>query len=73
MGIYAFEPSVLQYIPSGKRFDFPELVLRLLSANEPVSGYAYDGYWMDIGRPDDYAQASEDFLREPGRFLPGDD
>jgi NDP-sugar pyrophosphorylase family protein len=72
MGIYAFEPSVLQYIPSGKRFDFPELVLRLLSANEPVSGYAYDGYWMDIGRPDDYAQASEDFLREPGRFLPGD-
>jgi NDP-mannose synthase len=73
MGIYAFEPSVIAYIPAGKRFDFPELVLRLLAAGEPVSGYAYEGYWMDIGRPDDYTQASEDFLREPGRFLPGDD
>jgi NDP-sugar pyrophosphorylase family protein len=73
MGIYAFEPSVLQFIPKGKRFDFPELVLSLLAAGEPVSGYAYDGYWMDIGRPDDYAQASEDFLRDPGRFFAGDD
>jgi NDP-sugar pyrophosphorylase family protein len=71
MGIYAFEPRVIRYIPVGKRFDFPELVLRLLAAGEPVSGYAYDGYWMDIGRPDDYTQASEDFLRDPGRFLSG--
>jgi NDP-sugar pyrophosphorylase family protein len=73
MGIYAFEPSVIQYIPAGKRFDFPELVLRLLAAKERVSGYAYDGYWMDIGRPDDYTQANQDFLQDPGRFLSGDD
>lgn len=71
MGIYAFEPSVLRYIPPGERFDFPELVLSLLAAGQPVSGYAYDGYWMDIGRPDDYTQAIEDFSKQPGRFLPG--
>jgi NDP-mannose synthase len=71
MGIYVFEPGVIAYIPAGERFDFPELVLRLLAAGEPVSGYAYDGYWMDIGRPDDYTQASEDFIRDPARFLRG--
>jgi NDP-sugar pyrophosphorylase family protein len=73
MGIYVFEPNVLQYIPLGERFDFPELVLRLLGAGEAVNGYAYDGYWMDIGRPDDYAQAIEDFQKEPGRFIRGED
>ena len=73
MGIYVFEPRVLRYIPPGERFDFPELVLSMLAAGEAVNGYAYDGYWMDIGRPDDYAQAIEDFLHKPDRFLTGDD
>ena len=25
-----------------------------------VKGYVYDGYWLDIGRPDDYMKANED-------------
>ena len=73
MGIYVFEPRVLRYIPPGERFNFPELVLCMLAAGEAGNGYAYDGYWMDIGRPDDYAQAIEDFLHKPDRFLTGDD
>ena len=32
MGIYVFEPKVLNYIPSGEYLDFPDLVLRLLEA-----------------------------------------
>jgi NDP-sugar pyrophosphorylase family protein len=70
MGIYIFEPRVLEYIPRGKRFDFPDLVLRLLEAGERVMGYPYDGYWLDIGRVDDYAQAIEEFERMRDLFLP---
>ncbi|RMH01182.1 MAG: nucleotidyltransferase family protein [Chloroflexi bacterium] len=70
MGIYVFDPHVLTYIPGGERLDFPELVLRLLQAGETVIGYPYDGYWLDIGRTDDYAQASEEFGKLRHLFLP---
>ena len=70
MGIYIFEPAALGYIPQGQRFDFPELILRLLAAGQPVQSFPFDGYWLDIGRPDDYEQAIEEFERLKTQFLP---
>ncbi|HUT15723.1 MAG TPA: sugar phosphate nucleotidyltransferase [Anaerolineae bacterium] len=70
MGIYVFEPSVLRYVERGVRLDFPELIWKLLADNHPVFGYPYDGYWLDIGRPDDYAQAVDEFEQMRDQFLP---
>lgn len=70
MGVYVFEPEVLKFIPHNVYLDFPELVLNMISAGEKVVGYPFDGYWMDLGRPDDYAQASEDFISMRDQFLP---
>ncbi len=66
MGIYVFEPWVLQYIPHNQYLDFPDLVLSLIAHGERVCGYRFDGYWQDLGRPDDYEQAVNEFeaLRE---------
>ena len=61
MGIYVFEPAVLAYIPRGEHLDFPDLVLKLLAAGERVISYAFEGYWQDLGRYDDYQEASADF------------
>ena len=61
MGIYIFEPQVLNFIEPNRYLDFPDLVLRLLSANETVIGYPFDGYWQDLGRPDDYEHAIQEF------------
>jgi NDP-sugar pyrophosphorylase family protein len=61
MGVYAFEPEVLKYIPRAQYLDFPDLVHRLLEAGERVMGFPYNGYWQDLGRPDDYQQARSDF------------
>ena len=69
MGIYVFAPRVLSYIPSGKYYDFPDLVHRLLESGETIVGYPYEGYWLDIGRPDDYEQAVQDFEKMRSRFL----
>ena len=57
MGIYVIEPRVLDLIPRGSRFDFPDLVQRLLRADEPVGAYRFDGLWFDIGREEDYEEA----------------
>lgn len=72
MGIYVFEPQVLNFIPAGEYLDFPDLVHKLLDADEKVVGYPFDGYWMDLGNPEDYRQANEDFERMRAQFLPGE-
>lgn len=63
MGIYVYEPLVLKYVQRGKYLDFPELVLRLLDAGEKVCAWPYEGLWLDIGRPSDYAKAQELYSR----------
>ncbi len=70
MGIYVFEPAVLNYIPEGEYLDFPDLVHKLLDAGEKVFGYPFGGYWMDLGNPEDYARANQDFERMRAQFLP---
>lgn len=69
MGIYVFEPRVIQYIPRQQYLDFPDLVLKMLAAGEKVIGFPYDGYWKDLGRPDDYEQAAQDFCSMRSQFL----
>ncbi len=69
MGIYAFQPNVLRYIAPGERLDFPDLVHRLLQHKEKIMGYPYAGNWLDIGRPDDYEQAVEEFSRLRTEFI----
>ena len=69
-GIYIFEPGVLQYIERGRHLDLPELVLRLLKEGQKVNVYNFDGYWLDIGRHDDYETAIHEFLTHRRDFLP---
>jgi NDP-mannose synthase len=69
MGIYVFEPSVLRHIPAGQRFDLPDLIRALIEKKERVAGYVHTGYWLDIGRPDDYQRAQNDFQTIRNRLL----
>lgn len=68
MGIYVYEPHVLQYIQKGVYLDFPNLVMKLLEAGEKVTAYPTDCLWLDIGRPDDYARAQEIFASQRAEF-----
>jgi NDP-sugar pyrophosphorylase family protein len=72
MGIYIFEPKVLTYIPRGEYYDFPDLVKKLIGVGEKVIGYRFDGYWQDLGRPDDYESAAQDFDQMRSQFLPNE-
>ncbi len=72
MGIYLFDPRVLEYIPYNQYLDFPQLVHKLIQANERVMGYYFADYWKDLGRPDDYEQAIADFENMRSIFLNGE-
>ena len=69
MGIYVFTPRVLDFIPRSTRFDFPDLLGRMLDEGLKVVGYESDAYWMDVGRPADYEKANEDFPMMEQAFL----
>jgi NDP-sugar pyrophosphorylase family protein len=69
MGVYALEPRALDYLNGGEYLDLPELVLRLLDAGEGVGSFLYDGYWLDIGRHEDYEKAIEEFEQLRPMFL----
>lgn len=70
MGVYCFEPRVCDFVTPGERLPMPELILRLRDAGEKVVGFREECYWLDIGRPDDYGRASEDFRNDRSKFLP---
>jgi mannose-1-phosphate guanylyltransferase len=72
-GAYVLERSVLDLIPPDREFSierevFPRLV------GEGLYSQRLEGYWMDIGTPERYLQASWDILEgrvesEPGRAV----
>ena len=69
MGIYMLSREVLQYLPDGNAYGFDNLMLELLRTKRPVDVRSFDGYWLDIGRADDYLQAIEEFERLKNRFI----
>ena len=71
MGVYVFEPRAADLIAHGERIDFPDLLERAMERGERVSTYLHEGYWRDIGNPDDYQAAVADFAEDSGRFIGG--
>lgn len=71
MGVYMLAARAVNYIPRDRAYGFDHLMLDLIAAKERVAVRRYDGYWLDIGRPDDYARAIDEFDRLRDRFLHG--
>lgn len=70
MGINVFRKSaVASLLTPGVPLDIPNLMLRLRSTGHTVRCHRCDGYWLDIGRPEDYQLATEMFENERQRFI----
>lgn len=71
MGVYMVSRHAVQAIPEGRAYGFDHLMLDLIAARRDVAVRCYEGYWLDIGRPDDYIQAIEEFEAMKSRFIDG--
>jgi NDP-mannose synthase len=67
MGIYVYEPRVLDHLPGGI-CQFPDLVLRLLDAGERVAAFPSSAEWYDIGTTQEYERAMEALALRPSAF-----
>ncbi|MEU0879238.1 sugar phosphate nucleotidyltransferase [Lentzea sp. NPDC005914] len=71
MGVYAMSRKTLTPYPRNVPFGLDDLVLDLLDRGEEPAAYEFGGYWLDIGRPDDYDEANRNFERLRPVLLPG--
>ena len=59
-GIYLMKKEMVNLIPPGKKFDATDLMETLISKGYKVKSFPIVGYWLDIGRMEDYRKAQED-------------
>jgi NDP-mannose synthase len=72
MGVYALAREPLRRYPAGRPLGFDQLMLDLLARGELAASYEFDGYWLDIGRPEDYDRANADWPELRRTLLPPD-
>jgi NDP-sugar pyrophosphorylase family protein len=70
IGVNVFNKRVKELIPENEFFGFDHLVKALLQENATVHAYPFSGYWLDIGRVDDYETAVNDFNSRRSVLLP---
>jgi NDP-sugar pyrophosphorylase family protein len=61
MGIYLFEPEALKSLPESGFINLPDFIKKMHDEEKKLSSYLHNGYWLDIGRPEDYEKACKDF------------
>lgn len=59
-GIYILKKSLLKMIPEGQFFDITDLMDKILEMNLKLLTYPINGYWLDVGKHEDFEKAQED-------------
>ena len=59
-GIYLMKREVLQHLPIEKYFNATDLMEVLIKIGSKVISYPLSGYWLDIGRHEEFEKAQRD-------------
>ena len=71
LGINVLDRAALEHIGEGESLDMPTLLLRMRDAGLAVFTHETNCSWLDIGRPEDYERAAEEYSnprREASQF-----
>ncbi|MDD3876064.1 MAG: sugar phosphate nucleotidyltransferase [Bacteroidales bacterium] len=61
MGIYMVNKDIVNLIPRDTFYGFDHLMNQMINKKTYPFIYEYNGFWLDIGRPDDYNKAINEF------------
>ena len=59
-GIYLIKKEVLTQIPANSFYNATDLIEALITTNKKVVTFPIMGYWLDIGKPQDFEKAQSD-------------
>ncbi|MTJ11515.1 nucleotidyltransferase family protein [Anabaena sp. UHCC 0187] len=61
MGIYCLNRRVVEQLTKGEPYGFDNLMIDGIKNKNKILVKPFDGYWLDIGRPEDYENANENY------------
>ena len=70
MGVYGLAAKTVASYPAGMPLGFDQLMTSLIEQGQYPADYPFDGYWLDIGRPEDYDEANRTFEAQRDILLP---
>lgn len=59
-GVYLMKREILKFIPKDTFFDATDLMEELIKNNLKVISFPFSGYWLDVGKHEDFKKAQED-------------
>tara|TARA_R110002051_G_scaffold73135_1_gene132657 strand:+ start:28199 stop:29245 length:1047 start_codon:yes stop_codon:yes gene_type:complete len=59
-GIYLIKKSALSYLPKEDFFNATDLMEKLIEVGKKVVSYPLSGYWLDVGKHEDFEKAQRD-------------
>lgn len=59
-GIYLMKKEVLKYIPNETFYNATDLMEALIKNGLKVTSYPFSGYWLDVGKHEDFNKAQSD-------------
>ena len=63
MGIYCINRAVVENLVPNEKYGFDDLMLDGIKNKRCYSAKPFDGFWLDIGRPDDYDYCNENYAK----------
>lgn len=60
-GIYVLDPAVIDIIPKNTFIDMPDIMNIVLREGQRPAVFPLYEYWLDIGQPEDYKRALDEF------------
>ncbi len=68
IGVNCFNKEILKFIPSNRKFSFDDLLIKLIKNKIIINNYLFKGFWLDIGRPEDYDKINNEFKKNIKKF-----
>ncbi len=59
-GIYLMKKSALEFLPDNSFFNATDLMELLIKKGRKIISYPLSGYWLDVGKHEDYEKAQKD-------------
>ena len=59
-GIYLVKKEMLNLIPKNTFFNATDLMDKIIALKKNIISFPHNGYWLDIGKMDDFEKAQED-------------
>jgi len=61
MGINCLNRFIVEQLAKGEPYGFDNLVIDGIKKKQKIAAKPFSGFWLDIGRPDDYDSANENY------------